>query len=147
MCHDYYHWIIGSTQCEAYGLKKYPNFGQYIPVNYFHAFICPFPFVWGEKVYWFKPKNDLPWTMFLPFLQLYNEMQTKITDVHYAILDESMSGWQLKTSKTGRLPNITFEPQKHKNLGTMIWNLAECVTGMIINHDIVQGQAEQAKKK
>ena len=132
---------------EAYGLKKYPNFGQYIPVNYFHAFVCAFPFVWGDKVYWFKPKNDLPWTMFLPFLQLYNEMRTKMTDVRYAILDESMSGWRPKTSKTGGLPNITFEPLKPKNLGTIIRNSAECVTGMIVNHDIVQGQAEQAKKK
>ncbi len=29
----------------------------------------------------------------------------------------------------------------------MIRNSAECMTGMIVNHDIVQGQAEQVKKK
>ena len=29
----------------------------------------------------------------------------------------------------------------------MICNLAECVTGMIVHHHIVQGQADQAKKK
>lgn len=47
----------------------------------------------------------------------------------------------------GGPPNITFEPRKPKNLGIMIQNSAECVTGMIVNHDIVQGQAEQARKK
>ena len=58
-----------------------------------------------------------------------------------------MSGWRPKTSATGGLPNITFEPRKPKNLGTMIRNSAECITGMIIHHDIVQSSAEQAKKK
>ena len=131
----------------AYGMKKYPNYGQYLPVNYFHAFVCAFPYVWGDKVYWFKPKNDIPWSMFLPFVQAYNEMRTSLTDVRFAVLDESMSGWRPKTSATGGFPNITFELRKPKNLGTMIRNSAECITGMIIHHDIVQSSAEQAKKK
>ena len=68
-------------------------------------------------------------------------------NVRYAVLDESMSGWRPKTSVTGGLPNIMFEPRNPKNLGTMIHNSAECIMGMIVHHDIVQGWADQAKKK
>ena len=85
--------------------------------------------------------------MFLTFVQAYNEMRTLLTNVCFAVLDESMSGWRPKTSAMGGLPNITFELQKPKKLGTMIHNSAECITGMIIHHDIMQSSAEQAKKK
>ena len=129
----------------VYGMKKYPNYGQYLPVNYFHAFVCAFPYVWGDKVYWFKPKNNIPWNMFLPFVQAYNEMRTLLMDVRYAVLDESMLGWRPKTSATGGLPNITFEPQKPKNLGTMIRNSAECITGMIIHHECKAQQSRQER--
>lgn len=33
-----------------------------------------------------------------------------------------MSGWRPKSTKTTGLPNITFEPQKPANLGTMLKN-------------------------
>ena len=59
---------------ETYGLKEYSNFGRHIPVNYFCAFVCSFPYVWGNKMYWFKSKNDLLWNMFLPFVNQYNDM-------------------------------------------------------------------------
>ena len=84
---------------EAYGLKMYPNFGQFIPVNYFCVFATVFPFVWGDKIYWLKSKTDLPWSMFPPFVEEYNAMQTQLADVRYTVLDESMSGWRPKTSK------------------------------------------------
>ena len=62
----------------------------------------------------------MPWDVFDPFLHEYNEMRMSLTHVHYAVLDETMSGWWPKTSSLGGLPNITFELRKPVNLGTMI---------------------------
>ncbi len=68
-------------------------------------------------------------------------------DVHYLVLDESMSGWRPKTTATGGLPNITFEPRKPVDLGMMIKNGCECVTGMFVYHDILKGTVQQSSKK
>ena len=126
----------------SYGLKDYPNFSQYIPCSYFQAFVCAFPFVWGDKKYWHAPKQDLPWDCFLPFVADYNAVRAKLTNVMYLVLDESMCGWRPKTTATGGLPNITFEPRKPKNLGTMVKNGAECISGIMTHHDIVQAHGD-----
>ncbi len=70
-----------------------------------------------------------------------------MTAVHYLVLDESMSGWRPKTTVTRGLLNITYEPCKHVNLGTMIKNSCECITGMFVYHDVVRGSAQQGSKK
>ena len=74
-------------------------------------------------------------------------MRMGLIDVNYAVLDKSMNGWRLKTSATGGLPNITFEPRKPVNLGTMIRNGYECRTGMMVHHDNVKGTVQQGMKK
>ena len=78
----------------GFGLKEYPNYAQFIPKKYFKCFVCAFPFMWADKKYWFMPRNDLPWDVFDGFLSEYNKMRTGLVDVNYAVLDESMSGWQ-----------------------------------------------------
>ena len=67
-------------------------------------------------------------------------------DVHYLVLDESMSGWRTETTAIGGLPNITFEPRKPVDLGTKIKNGCECIIGMFVYHDIVKGAAQQSLK-
>ena len=54
------------------------------------------------------------------FFDEYNEKRNNLLRVIYLILDESMSGWRPKTSKTGGLPNISHEPRKPVDLGTMM---------------------------
>ena len=132
---------------EGVGLKDYPNYGQYLPKNYMSVFINCFPFMWAEKEYWYLPKQDIPWEMFIPFVGKYNATRRNLVNVVYLILDESMSGWRPKTTKTGGFPNLTWEPRKPVELGTMIRNAAECVSGLFINHDIVQTASQQASKK
>ena len=82
----------------------------------------------------------------MPFVDEYNAVRAKLTEVTYLVLNESMCGWRPKTSATGGLPNITFEPRKPKNLGTMVKNGAECITGFMTHHDIVQAPGDQEKK-
>ncbi len=65
----------------------------------------------------------------------------------YLIMDESMSAWQPKTSKTGGLPNITYEPRKPKPLGTIFKNGLEARTGIMVMQDVVQGAVAPREKK
>ena len=65
----------------------------------------------------------------------------------HLLINESMSGWRTKTSKTGGLLNITHEARKPVPLGRMICNTVDCVTVIFAHHDIVQGPVQQCKKK
>ena len=134
-------------QGPSYGFRDYPNFAQFLPKNYFKAFVHAFPFMWADRRFWYMSRNDLPWDVFQPFVNEYNLLRRKMTDVFYVVLDESMSGWRPKTTPTGGLPNITFEPRKPVDLGTMIKNCCECITGMMVYHDMVAGAQQQGAKK
>ena len=52
-------------------------------------------------------------------------------------------GGDQRQRRWGGLPNITFEPHKPVNLGTMIKNGCECITGMMVYHDMVAGAQRQ----
>jgi hypothetical protein len=61
------------------------------------------------------------------------------------ILNESMSGWRPKTTMTGGLPKLTWEPIKPVPLGTMFRNSVEASTGILVYQIVVQ-QAEVMKQ-
>ena len=134
-------------QDELDRLEPHPNFGQFIPKNYFKAFVAGFPFLLCDKEYWYKNSRLLPWDVILPFFDECNMKRNNLLCVIYLILDESMSEWRPKTSKTGDLPNISHEPRKPVDLGTMTKNGAECKTGILVFNDVVQDFVNQRKKK
>ena len=118
------------------GRHCYPDFGKYVSGNTMRAFMAAFPFMWVEEKYWFVEKRDMPWDMFMPVINKWNESQRKLIKTFLClIMDESMVGWRPKTSKLGGLPNYTWEPRKPIPLGTMFRNAAECVIGMVVNND------------
>ena len=55
--------------------------------------------------------------------------------VLYLVLDETMSGFRQKTSPCGGYPNIIYEPRKPCEIGAMIRNTVECITGMFAFQD------------
>ena len=124
-------------QGEPYGLKNYPNYGQYIPKKYFKAFREAFPFMWDGKMYHYMKKQDIPWDMFLPFVSKHNGMRKNLCNTIYLMLDKSMSGWRPKNTALGGLPKIIFEPRKLVNLGAMVCNRVECISGLFVHHGIV----------
>ena len=129
------------------GFEPHADFGQYLPENYMKAFIAGFPFLFCDKKYWYENPKDLPWEVFLPFVGEWNEKRNKLLQVLFLILDESMFGWRPKTSATGGLPNITNEPRKPVDLGTMACNGAKCKTGIMAYQDIVEDLTNQRQKK
>lgn len=134
-------------QGESDSYKDYPNYGQHIPIDYFKVFLHGFPYLWANRKYWDVPKKDLPFDFLVPFVDQYKGLRKNMLRVVYIMLDESMSGWRPKTSKTGGLPHITHEPRKPVPLGTMIRNAVECATGIFVNHDIVDTPNVQWLKK
>ena len=54
---------------------------------------------------------------------------------------------RLSRFKTGGLPNITHEPRKPYDLGTILKNGAEGKTGIMAFNDVVQDIANQRSKK
>ena len=130
---------------EGPGFKDYPDYGQYIPMNYFEAFVCGFPHLWSPREYWYA--DNVPWESFLPLIKAFNGKRTDLIKSTYLVLDESMSAWRPKTTKTGGLPNITYEPRKPKPLGTMFKNGVEAVTGIVVYQDVVETSEAQAIKK
>jgi hypothetical protein len=62
------------------------------------------------------------------------------------LVDESMSGWHLKTTKLGSLPNCTFEPRKPVPLGTIFRSGVEYVSRIFLVQDVVQNPEQQALK-
>ncbi len=56
-------------------------------------------------------------------------------------------GGDQRQRQWGGLPYITFEPRKPVDLGTMIKNGCECITGMMVYHDMVAGARQKGEKK
>ena len=63
------------------------------------------------------------------------------------MLDKSMVGWWPKMSKTGGLPNMLFEPKKPGDLGLMLKNSAEALSGIMVVNDMVQHLEELQHKQ
>ncbi len=83
------------------GMKHYPNYSQYIPIDYMKAFLHGFPYLWADRKYWDVERGLLPFDFITPFVDEYNSIRKKAIRVMYLMLDESMSGWRPKTSKKG----------------------------------------------
>ena len=75
------------------GMKTYFNYGLYIPLDYFKAFLHELPYLWAEKKYRSIPQRGLPFNVFIPFVDKYNIKRKNMLHVLYLMLDESMSGW------------------------------------------------------
>ena len=82
-------WKQGNSK----GWKQYANFGQFLPQHYFRSFISAFPYLWSDKKYWYKPLNDMPWDVILPFVNEYNQKRRNPLHVLFLLLDKSMSGF------------------------------------------------------
>ncbi len=75
------------------GCHNYPDFGQIIPKNYFKAFCSAAPYAWAEEKYWYEDYMVVPWGMFMPCLDSFNEKRQCLIKAFLLLLDESMSGW------------------------------------------------------
>ena len=139
-------WISGKL-CEGSNLDG-ADFGKYMNVNMFRAILDALPFMWGDKALWYKDRRDIPWAIFTPFIEAWNEKQEKLlSQYNILIMDETFIAWCPKTTKLGGLPNYSYEPRKPKGLGTMLKDICEAVIGLLIYTDPVMSPSIQDKKR
>ena len=129
------------------GRHPYPDFGQFMSWHEFEAFRLAALRCWCGKENWFVEPRHQTWNIFLPILRGFNKKRQHLLSTVLLLLDESMSGWRPKTSRLGGLPNYTFERRKPVPLGTMFRNGVECITGMRVFQDVVEGPESQHRKE
>ena len=116
-------------------------------INDFRCFQSAAAMCWADPKYWYADKDEVPWEVFMPCINEFNSKRRSLLKAVLLMLDESMSGWRPKTSKLGGLPNYTYEPRKPIPLGMMFRNGVECITGIFLFNDPVQGPEKQQMKK
>ena len=104
------HWVSVSSPT---------NFGQYMRYYRFKQFKQFFPLIWQESSQPVVVDNNNSWWKFEPAIRTFNDNRRElITPSSIIAIDESMSAFRPQTTKTGRLPNISYILRKPENLGT-----------------------------
>lgn len=130
------------------GRSSYPDFGKYVSKDMFKAFCKAAPFVWADEKYWYTDDAFPSWDVLIALLEKFNLKRRELMLVLKILMDEAMSGWRPKTSKTGGLPSITYEKRKPSvDLGTMIRDCVEQNTGILVYQDFCGSPEVQAGKK
>ncbi len=108
---------------------------QFFRFKQFKRFV---PSIWESEV--MKAKND-PWWKFAWAVELFNSNRTNnILSSSDRILDESMSVFRPRTTKTGGLPNISYILRKPEPLGTEFKCVVCPITKVMIHLEIQRGK-------
>ena len=125
----------------------YPDFGKFMDITEFKVIVHALPCMWGDKNLWCRDQRDVPWDVFMPFVDAWNVKQRDLfVTFKEILLDESMVGWVPKESKLGGLPNCTCEKRKPVPLGTMLKDGAESCTGILVHTDPLMCPSAQSVK-
>jgi hypothetical protein len=91
-------------------------------------------------------KSD-PWWEIRSLVDGFNEnRKAKVAASVYKVMDESMSSFRPKTSKTGNLPNISYVKRKPKPLGTEFKNMVCGATRIMLALEIQEGKFPMREK-
>ncbi|XRB20796.1 hypothetical protein RI054_25g106450 [Pseudoscourfieldia marina] len=94
---------------------------------------------------WGVGAEDDAWRRFRPFVEAFNQRRAEVVEHGYLLpLDESMSAWKPRTTKTGGLPNISFIKRKPKPLGTEFKCVGDGATGIMLRLEIQEGKEAMA---
>ena len=95
------------------------------------------------KAFWdleAKMRGD-PWHQILLLLDGFNDNRAnKVASSITKVLDESMSAWKPRTTKTGGLPVLTFVKRKPEPLGTEFKCVADAETGIMLFLEVQRGK-------
>jgi len=64
-------WLAGKLS-ETSNLEG-ADFGKYMDVNMYRAIAEALPFMWGDESLWYKDRRDVPWQIFTPFVEAWND--------------------------------------------------------------------------
>ncbi len=69
-------------ECKIFGsvgkweIEDIPYFGRFVPINEMKAFFSAASFCWCEEKYWYTPKQDALWEVFLSCINSFNDQRT-----------------------------------------------------------------------
>ena len=76
-----------------------------------------------------KEEGD-PWAILGSLIDGFNKNRSEyVASSVCKVADESMSAYRPRTTKTGGLPHLAFEPRKPEDLGTEFKNISCSKTG------------------
>ena len=108
------------------------NFGRYMKLYRFKQFRQFLPKIWEARRH--SNNQQDPWWRFSGGIKTLNEIRNKlILPCEIIVIDESMSAYRPQTTKTGRLPNITYIFRKPEDLGTEFKSSVCPVLGVIVS--------------
>ena len=97
------------------------NFGRWMPEYRFKEFRYFLP----EQFVDYSRRSTDPWWRFIGGVEQFNMNRLNLVVAsNHLTMDELMSAWRPRTTRTGGLPNITHIPRKPEPLGTEF----KCVT-------------------
>ena len=148
--------FAGTVDERGDGLWKVPNYKTVTPIPTVkeltgmsltrfndikpHFFSC---FISGEE------DTSNPWFRADVIEEAMNANRVKVVAAgHIKVLDESMSSFRPRTSKTGNLPHISYIMRKPRPLGTEDKNGGDAATNMLCGSgEIQKGKAYMQEKK
>lgn len=130
--------------------RHLPGFDQWCTPNFYWVFTRAFPFALCDEKYWYRPKRDLPWEAFEPYL---DQMDTQRRQLFAALIriilcDETVAPWKPKKSELGGAPHLVYIPSKPggSNYGALLRNACEALTGITTTQEIVKDAEIEDKK-
>ena len=95
---------------------------------------------------WPELKRDYDWWRVGGMIRDFNNNRRQFVAAHqWKVLDELISAFQLRTRKTGNLPNISYIIRKPRPLGTK-FKCAGCPeTGVILGLEVQEGKERMSK--
>jgi hypothetical protein len=128
-------WEKQSNRGDALRMTTPINYGpdglDIMPHYRFKDIKACYPWAFQDKA---KPED--PWNMVLLFVDGYNKNRHDwVAASVRKVLDETMSAYRPRTSKTGGWPNISFILRKPEPLGTEFKTIACTKTGKLPSYD------------
>jgi hypothetical protein len=121
-----------------FSLVQHPNFDRYVTYCRYKDFRRFLPSIWFDEE---RKQNDDPWWRFAGAVDSFNKIRKeKLSKSQWAIIDESMSAWKPRTTKCGKLPNVSFVPRMPSPLGTEFKCTACPLTGCMLALEIQRGK-------
>lgn len=118
------------------GIREAPNFQKYMPYWRFEQIRA---LVKYSKA---APRaGPNTWEMFNQMVADFNKNRAMMLVMGVWItMDETMSAYQPRTTKTAGLPNISFIKRKPKPLGTEAKTACDCATGVMVHFEVQEGK-------
>ena len=118
--------------------REFPNFRQYMSINYFKYFMVGVSYLFCEEKYQYIGKRDKLCNIFLPCINNYNEKRRSLIKIEFLIIDKSMLEWCSKILKLGSLLDDILALRKLISLGIMLKNCTQCYSNYIVYQDVTQ---------